>query len=67
MTGHELREARLRLGLNIKKMAELLETPYRTYQDWELESRRIPGLCAVVVFLLLHYKGAVTALLNRDT
>jgi DNA-binding transcriptional regulator YiaG len=67
MTGQELREARLRLGLNMRQMAEALETPYRTYQDWELGNRRILGVCNVVVFLLLKYKGAVNALLARET
>lgn len=33
MTCDELREARIRLGLNLTDMAALLQTPYRTYQD----------------------------------
>ena len=29
-----LKEAREKAGLNIKQLAELLEAPYRTVQDW---------------------------------
>lgn len=49
MTSEELKEARLRMGLNIKQMSEVLNTPYRTYQDWELGNRRIPGIVDVAI------------------
>lgn len=29
-----IREARIRAGLSIKELAELLGAPYRTVQDW---------------------------------
>ncbi len=54
MTPKELRKARKRFGLNMKEMSRLLDTPYRTYQDWELGNRRIPGICGVAVSCLLH-------------
>jgi len=52
MTPAELKAARIRLGLNIKGMAERLATPYRTYQDWELGTSRIPGMMAVTLNLM---------------
>ena len=54
MTNTELRKARLRLGFNIKQMAERLNTPYRTYQDWELGNNKIPGIVGVTLDLLLE-------------
>jgi DNA-binding transcriptional regulator YiaG len=53
MTADELKEARRIMGLTQKKMAEELETPFRTYQDWEGGLARIPGSCAVAVRCLL--------------
>ena len=44
MTGTELREARKAAGLSMKQAAEESGTPYRTWQDWEGERRRVPGL-----------------------
>ena len=49
MTREELKESRLRMGLSQKAMAEALNTPYRTYQDWELGNRRIPGIVDVAI------------------
>lgn len=49
MTARELKEARLRLGLTQHEMAATINTPFRTYQDWEGERRRVPGICDVVV------------------
>ncbi len=40
------------MGLNIKKMAEALQTPYRTYQNWELGTRRIPGILIAAIELM---------------
>jgi len=53
MTPAELKDARQKLGLNMAEMAKSLRTPYRTYQEWETGGRRIPGVCAVAVELLL--------------
>lgn len=49
MIARELKEARLRLGLTQHEMAEAMNTPFRTYQDWEGERRRVPGICSIVV------------------
>ena len=34
MSENKVREARERVGLTIKKLADLLGAPYRTVQDW---------------------------------
>ena len=44
MTGDELREKRKAAGLSMKKATDITGTPYRTWQDWEGEKRRVPGL-----------------------
>lgn len=53
MTNKELKVARRALGLNKVEMAQALQTPYRTYSDWESGARRIPGICAIATGLLL--------------
>ncbi len=58
MTPKELKKIRENLGLSIREMSELLDTPYRTYQDWELGNRRIPGICQVAIYCLLTCKKA---------
>lgn len=55
----ELRTIRLKLGLNLKEMSELLSTPYRTYQDWENGNRRIPGVCQEAVYCFMSCKSAL--------
>jgi len=62
MTPDQLKQARLQLGLNIKQMAAALGTPYRTYQNWELGERRIPGIVAVAIHGITNqptYQGAI--------
>lgn len=54
MKPETLKSHRRTLGLNQTEMARRLQTPYRTYQDWERGSRRIPGVCIVAVELLLE-------------
>ncbi len=61
MKARELRSIRKSLGLSVKEMSQLLDTPYRTYQDWELGNRRIPGICQVALFCLLRCKSAFKA------
>lgn len=56
MTNEDLKQARLTMGLNIKQMAARLQTPYRTYQDWELGNRRIPGIVNVTIALMEESK-----------
>jgi len=48
ITNTELKAARTRLNLTAKKMAERLNTPFRTYQGWEL-GRKIPGIVEVTI------------------
>lgn len=38
----ELTELRKSTGMNKKQFSEYFGIPYRTYQDWELGSRRVP-------------------------
>jgi len=44
MTPGELRQRRRDLGLTQAEMARRLNTPRRTYQNWEEGARRIPGI-----------------------
>ena len=53
MTSRELGLYRKKLGLNQTEMAKQLQTPYRTYVNWERGDRPIPGVCEVAVGLLL--------------
>jgi len=61
MKPEELKKIRENLGFSIKEMSRILDTPYRTYQDWELGNRRIPGICEVAVRCLLTCKKALKA------
>ncbi len=61
MKAKELKKIRKNLGFSIKEMSQLLDTPYRTYQDWELGNRRIPGICQVALECLLTCKKALKA------
>ena len=49
MDGQELEEIRRELGLSIKELAELLNTPYRTVQNWLRNENRIPGIVDAMV------------------
>lgn len=42
-TSQELRDARKAAGLSMAEAARLTETPYRTWQNWEDGTRRVPG------------------------
>ncbi len=66
MTPEELKKIRERLGLSIRQMSEILDTPYRTYQDWELGNRRIPGICEVAIMCLITSKKAMKARRKKD-
>lgn len=52
MTAIELQTARLVLGWSASELARQLDTPLRTYQDWEAGVNRIPGIAGVAVRLL---------------
>ena len=49
MTLQELKEKRQKLGLTQAELARQLNTPFRTYQDWELGNRRIPGILTIAL------------------
>jgi len=48
-TPEELKRLRELTGLTIAEMARQLETPLRTYQDWEAGVCRVPGIAFVAV------------------
>jgi DNA-binding transcriptional regulator YiaG len=58
MNPAKLREARATLGLSQQKLAELINTSRRNWQDWEYGVTPCPGPVGCLVRLLLHYKGA---------
>lgn len=53
MNGGDLKTIRIKLTGDsrgsIKTMAQKLETPYRTYQDWEARKGAIPGVVSVAI------------------
>lgn len=53
-TAAELKACREKLGRDMAEMAFELNTPLRTYQDWEYGKSRIPGICEITVGLLLE-------------
>jgi hypothetical protein len=57
MTGRDLKATRIRLEgdghKSVKRMAEKLETPKRTCQDWEARKGVVPGVVSVAVKALL--------------
>lgn len=59
MTGPDLKQARLRLGLSQTKFASLLGTKRRTYQDWEYGITEVPGPVTRLVHLLAEHPEAV--------
>lgn len=52
MTNTKLKAARKQLNLTQAEMAKKLNTPPRTYQDWELGRTKLPGLLSVTLELL---------------
>jgi len=50
---HAMRALRNLRGLTIPQMAELLNTPAKTYQNWELGRTRPPG-CLLVALRCLE-------------
>lgn len=50
-----LRAARTQLNLSVIKMADLLNTPKRTYEGWE-QGRKIPGIVSVTIELIKQQK-----------
>ena len=66
MDPKRLKKIREGLGLTQREMSSLLDTPFRTYQDWELGNRRIPGICEVAIDCLLRCKSAFKARRKKD-
>lgn len=57
MQPNEIIAAREGLDITTKaEMARILDTPYRTYQDWELGNSRPPAMLKAVFGFLLIYK-----------
>lgn len=54
MTPQELTVIRIQLGLKPGEMAKALNTPRRTFQEWESGGRRIPGVVLVACEWLKH-------------
>lgn len=55
MTGNELKTQRVDvLKLSIADMARRLQTPYRTYQNWELRAGDVPGIVSAAVTMLVE-------------
>jgi len=58
MTNSELKAARTRLNLTARELAKKLNTPHRTYENWELGRTKIPGVVfAAIDFLERLEKG----------
>ena len=67
MTPDQLIQARLRLGLSKADMAKELQTPYRTYQNWELGLRRVPGVVSVALHAVNKVCGRRTQQPSHDS
>jgi transcriptional regulator with XRE-family HTH domain len=61
MTSEELKTTRKSWGYSQPEFAALLQTPLRTYQDWESGRGRIPGIMRVTLGLLLERDERITA------
>jgi len=61
MTPQQLKNIRKSWGYSQSEFAILLETPLRTYQDWEGGKGRIPGIMAVTLRLLKEREERITA------
>ena len=47
--GNVIKEARIKAGLNIKELAELLGAPYRTVQEWNAGRHLPPSWMAKLI------------------
>lgn len=55
MTASELKELRESTGLTMADAHRLFKVPYRTWQNWENGSRRVPPMAGVILEM---YKGS---------
>ena len=53
MTPAEFKDARLKLGLSVERMAAVLHVQARNLQRWEAGDRDIPGPAIALVEILL--------------
>lgn len=60
MTPVQLKTIRKTMSLTQAELAEMLQTPLRTYQDWESGRGRIPGIMAVTLGLLQERDEKIT-------
>lgn len=67
MTNLEFQAEQSKLGLTNEKTAKLCRVSIRTVEKWRQGTRSVPGPVIALLFLCRFYKGAVSALLNRDT
>jgi len=58
MLAQDLKKVRKSLGLSQQKMADLIKTTKRTWQDWEYGVTPVPGPVGCLITLLLNYKSA---------
>jgi len=62
ITKEELIALRKSTGMNKKCFAEYFEIPYRTFQDWELGTRKMPEY----LFRLMAYKVEMEKLARKE-
>jgi DNA-binding transcriptional regulator YiaG len=55
----ELRNLREKTGLSMAEMARILNTPYRTWQDWELKISKTPGVAIKALELYIENKEPI--------
>jgi transcriptional regulator with XRE-family HTH domain len=61
MTPEQLKATRISWGYTQPEFATLLQTPLRTYQDWESGRGRIPGIIVLTLHLLKERDERITA------
>lgn len=57
MTPNELKTLRKSAGLTMASASRLFKTPYRTWQNWENGSRRVPPMAGVILELYKKSEG----------
>ena len=57
MTSQKLKTLRKSAGLTMASASRLFRTPYRTWQNWENGSRRVPPMAGVILELYIKSEG----------
>ncbi len=60
MTPREFREARLKLGLSVNKMADVLSVDPRTIRRWQDSSQGVPGPVVAAISMMLRHHVEMT-------